>query len=253
MKTLKVLFLLLCSAGLLNAQGVEFGSHFNLSQPLGTMANNMSNSAGLTFAAAKNFKAPFSLGLEVNFGTYGYQTSRQEYIFDDGSVTETDVNVSNNIAMVTLTGKHFFRNDKKIKPYLSGKAGWASFTTRLTIEDPEDEYSCHPLESDILAKDHTYVFSGGAGARIDFSAIFKKMDAGLFSFDLSVHSTRGGPVSYMNSERDPRQPIPDRDVMAKFINTQTQVIHEHHVGYIYNNVLNMVEYRLGVVFTPYDK
>jgi hypothetical protein len=51
----------------------------------------------------------------------------------------------------------------------------------------------------------------------------------------------------MNSEVDPSQPAPDQDVMAKFINTQTQVIHEHHVGYIYSSLLNMVEYRFGVV------
>ena len=52
----------------------------------------------------------------------------------------------------------------------------------------------------------------------------------------------------MNVEIDPAQPMPHHDVMARFINTQTQVVHEHHVGYVYSNVLSMVEYRLGVIY-----
>ena len=79
------------------AQTLEFGSDFTLSQPLGTMANNMNNAFGLTFEVVRNFKTPFSAGAEIGFGTYGYQTSRQQYAFDDGSATETNVNVSNNI------------------------------------------------------------------------------------------------------------------------------------------------------------
>lgn len=248
MKTLKVLLILMCAIPVSYAQHLEFGSDFNVSQPLGTMGRNMNNAFGLAFAASKNFKAPFSIGAEIAFGNYGYHTSRQQYTFDDGSVTETDVNVSNNLFNFSLTGKHFFRNNKKINPYLSGKVGWSWFSTTLTIEDPEDEYSCHPLESDILSRDNTYSLSGGGGLRIDLGALFKKIETQRFYIDVSVHSTSGGTVNYMNSEMDPAQPTPDRDVVAKFINHQTQVIHEHHVGYVYNSVLNMMEYRLGITF-----
>ena len=43
---------------------------------------------------------------------------------------------------------------------------------------------------------------------------------------------------------------PDQDVMARFINTQTQVIHEHHVGYVYRSVMNMMDYRIGIIMRP---
>jgi hypothetical protein len=250
MKTLKVLSILFPLALPLCGQNLEVGSGFNVSAPVRSMSESMTNAFGLNFEAAKSFKAPFSLGLEFSFGSYGYQTSRQQYTFDDGSVTETDVNVSNNIFNLNLTGKHFLRNNKNINPYISGKAGWSWFSTVLTIEDPEDESSCHPLESDLLLRDNTYSVSAGAGVRIDFKTFFRRSETQRFFFDISVHAIHGGTLKYMNSEIDPREPMPDQDVMAKFLNTHTQVIHEHHVGYVYSSVLDMVEYRLGVIYRP---
>jgi hypothetical protein len=188
--------------------------------------------------------------MEFGVASYGSQRTRQQYTFDDGAVTETDVVVRNNIYNLNLTGKYFLRNNKKVNPYVSGKLGWTWFTTNLIIEDPEDETSCHPLESDILSRDNTYVASGGAGVRVDFSSLFKKMNEQTFYFDFSVHSTQGGTIEYMNVNHDPSQPTPEKDVVAKFINTQTQVIHEHHVGYVYNSLVNVVEYRLGVICRP---
>jgi hypothetical protein len=248
MKTLKLLSILVFACYCLAAQNIELSTDLNFSQPVGMMSKNMNNAFGLSMDISHQFKAPFSLGLELGLGNYGYQTTRQEYTFDDGSVTETDVNVSNNMFSLLLTGKHFLRPDKKINPYLSGKAGWTWFTTNLTIEDPEDESSCHPLESDILSRDATYNFSGGAGVRIDVNSIFKRTEEKRLYFDISVHATHGGIIKYMNVEMDPSMSPPDQDVMAKFINTNTQVIHEHHVGYVYTSVLNMVEYRFGMVF-----
>ena len=123
MKTIKLLSILLLVAPCLSAQTFELGADLNISHPMGLMSQTMDNAFGLTMAASRQFKAPFSAGLELNFGNYGYQTSRQQYAFDDGSVTEMDVNVSNNIFSVFATGKHFLRNGKNVNPYLSVKAG----------------------------------------------------------------------------------------------------------------------------------
>jgi len=248
MKTLQLLPILLLLTPCVLAQDYELGADLTLSQPTGMMSKTMDNAFGVTLMASRQFKAPFSAGLEVNFGNYGYQTTRQEYAFDDGSVTETDVNVSNNIFSLYLTGKHFLRNNKNINPYLSAKAGWSWFTTNLTIEDPQDPYGCHPLESEMLARDNTYTFSGGGGIRVDFNTFFKSSPQGRFYLDVNVHGTHGGIVRYMNADREAHYQVPDHDVVAQFINTQTQVVHEHHIGYVYSNVLNMVEYRVGVVY-----
>jgi hypothetical protein len=232
------------------AQSWELGSDFNLAQPVGGMTRSMNNAFGMSFNISRNLKSPFSLGAEMGFGSYGSETSRQAYTFDDGTVTETDVVVNNNIFNLQLTGKYFIRNNKKVNPYLSGKLGWTWYSTNLVIEDPEDEFSCHPIESDILFRDNTYTASAGAGVKIDFNAVFRKMESQRFFIDASIHSVSGGTVRYMNSEKDPAQAMPDQDITAKFLNTQTEVIHEHHVGYVYTSLISMVEYRLGVSFRP---
>lgn len=250
MKITNLFLILILGGPCVMAQGFELGTNFNLSQPVGMMSKNMNNAFGVTLEASKIFNPSFTLGVEMAFGSYGYQSTRQQYTFDDGSVTETDVNVSNNMTSAFVTGKHFLLKDKKLKPYLSGKAGWTWFTTSLTIEDPEDEYSCHPIESDILSRDNTYTVSGGAGLRIDLQSIFKNTEEGRFYFDISVHGTHGGIVRYMNVRKSPHMNAPDQDVMARFINTQTQVIHEHHVGYVYSSVMNMMDYRIGIIMRP---
>jgi opacity protein-like surface antigen len=230
------------------AQTWEFGSDFALTQPVAGMNKSMNNAFGMSFNMAKRFDAPFAVGLEGSINNYGSNTTRQAYEFDDGSVTETNVRVSHDLFTLQLTGKYFLRNGKNISPYVSGKIGLTWFQTNLTIEDPEDEFSCEPLESDILSSDHTYLASGGAGVRVDFNSFFRKMETGKFYLDLSVHSSQGGAVRYMNSEVDPSQPKFEDHVMAEFINTQSQVIHEHHVGYVYSSLVNTVDYRLGVIF-----
>lgn len=57
----------------------------------------------------------------------------------------------------------------------------------------------------------------------------------------------------MNPQADPSQPMPKNDVTAKFLNTQTQVIHEHHVGYVYTSMINMIDYRLDVILRMNSK
>lgn len=251
MKTLYAGLILIFLSPAVWCQSFEMGTTLTLSQPVNAMSGDMNNAFGLSLAMERKFKNPFSAGLELGFGNYGYQTTRQQYTFDDGSVTETNVNVSNNLFSLSLTGKHFLRPEKKVNPYLSGKAGWTWFTTQLIIEDPADEYSCHPVESDILSRDNTYLVSGGAGLRVDFQALSPNARSQRLFLDVSVHATHGGIINYMNVKKHHTpSATPDRDVMVKFINTQTQVVHEHHVGFVYSSVLNMVEYRLGVIFRP---
>src|SRR5688500_10804798 len=100
MKTKILLSALVFAGHSLWAQTLEFASNLNLSTPVGIMSKSMNNAFGLSVEAIRQFKSPFSAGLEVSFGNYGHQTTRQEYTFDDGSVTETDVNVRNNIFSV---------------------------------------------------------------------------------------------------------------------------------------------------------
>jgi hypothetical protein len=250
MKTLRVFAFLMLTSTILFAQKWDFGMDFNVLQPIQGMQRTMDNAFGVNFFAARNLKAPFSIGMEVGFNNYGSQTTRQEYVFDDGTSTETDVVVNNNIFNFNVAGKYFLRNSKNLNPYVTGKLGYSRFTTSLYIEDPEDETGCEPLESDVLYRDGTFTASAGAGLQLDLSAVFSKMQSDVFFVDLSIQSVRGGTVQYMNVDIDPSKPAPAKDVMAKFINTNTQVIHEHHVGYVYSGLVDMLQYRLGFIWRP---
>jgi hypothetical protein len=250
MKTLRLTFCLMLFTSAVLAQKWELGMDFNLMQPIGGMERTMDNAFGVNLFGARDLKGPFSLGLELGYNNYGSQSTPQEYYFEDGTSTITDVVVNNNIFSINAGGKYFLRNTKKLNPYVTGKVGWSRFTTNLYIEDPEDETGCEPLESDVLYHDETFTASAGAGLRLDFSAIFSKMPSDLFYFDFSFLTVRGGKVNYMNVDIDPSQPAPAKDVMAKFINTDTMVIHEHHVGHVYTGLVDMLQYRVGFVFKP---
>ena len=253
---MKKLILLILGAFVANAvfaQRWDMGSSFNYARPIGGMARNIEQGFGITFEGARVLKnAPFTIGAEFAYNAYGRDVSRQQFTFDDGTVTETNVIVTNSFANLMATGKFFLRKDKLFTPYLSGKVGYSWYKTNLVIEDPEDEDGCKPLDSDKLLVDGTFLASGGAGARLDFSALFKKMGSNTLFFDFSAHLTQGGTVDYMNvhNHPNPTHQTPDSDVTARFINNRTQVVHEHHVGHVYSSLVEMMEYRFGVVFRP---
>jgi hypothetical protein len=218
-------------------------------KPLGSMSNTIDRGFGFTFAGAHNFEKTFSLGLDLSYTNYGWQRDKQLYTFDDGSVTETFVVVNNYFLNLNVTGKLFLRNGKGVNPYLSGKLGYAWFRTELDIEDPEDVGACEPLESHVLSKDGTPVITGGAGVRIDLSSVVNSVESDKYFFELNTHLTQGGNVKYMNVDHHPEQQ-PDSDVMGRFINRQTQIVHEHHIGYLYSSFVNMMEFRLSVIVRP---
>jgi hypothetical protein len=235
-----------------NGQRWDMGSSFNYSRPTGGMARNIEQGFGITLEGARVMKnVPFAVGIEFSSNAYGRDKTRQQYTFDDGSVTETNVIVTNAFSNLFLTGKFFLRNKKLVNPYLSGKLGYSWYRTTLTIEDPEDVDGCQPLESDRLLTDGTFTASGGGGVRVDFSGIFTKLNSNMIFFDLSVHMTQGGTVEYMNVHKQSNHGTPDRDVMARFINNRTQVIHEHHVGHVYSSYAEMMEYRFGIIYRPH--
>jgi len=247
----KTILIIIASSAVLtmNAQG-EFGFAFQYVKPRGGMSETINNGFGFTLEAAHNFDRPFSAGLEFSYNNYGYSRTKQQYTFDDGSVTDTYVNVDNYFLNLNTTGRWFLRNGKTINPYLSAKLGYSWYRTSLNIEDPEDETACEPLESHILSKDGTVISSGGAGVRIDLGTFLNSVEPGKLFIDMNAHLVQGGRVKYMNADHDPDD-HPDSDVTAQFINRQTQVVHEHHVGYVYSSFANMMEYRFSIILRPH--
>jgi len=227
------------------AQG-EIGFALQYIHPRGTMSQTINGGLGFTLSAGHNFEKPFAAGFQFSYNNYGYSRTRQQYTFDDGSVTETYVSIDNYFLNLNANGKAFLRNGKNFNPYVGGKLGYSWYRTSLNIEDPEDVTACEPLESHILSKDGTVTISAGAGIRLDISSIFRSVEEGRMYFDFNAYLVQGGRVKYMNVDHHPME-APERDVMARFINTQTQIVHEHHVGYQYSSFVNMLEYQFAFI------
>jgi hypothetical protein len=193
-----------------------------------------------------------AIGMDMNYTVYGNDVSKQEYTFSDGTTAKMDIIVNNTFLNFMIGGRYYIVEveGKNIKPYVSLKGGYSWFRTNLNIYDPDDNDHCEPVDTDLLMKDGTFLLSGGGGIHWDLSSIFKKQEPNRFLFNVGANLTLGGKVNYMNSDA-PSQNHSNHyssDVNAQFINTQTQVIHEHHVGYVYSSFVEMVEIRAGFIF-----
>jgi len=200
------------------------------------------------------FEAPshrVATGLELGFTGYGHSKSSQDYTFPDGTVAPMNVIVNNSVISIMAITRLYLVANGPVRPYATFRAGYTSFGTRLNIVDPDDTDSCTPVESALLSRDGTFAYSAGGGIRIDAAWIFRKTPKGMIFIELGSNITQGGRVNYMNEDA----PEPGashmastraKEVEGRFINTQTQVVHSHHVGYLYNSFVQMVDFRLGV-------
>ncbi|HEU5289356.1 MAG TPA: hypothetical protein VFU05_01860 [Cyclobacteriaceae bacterium] len=252
---MKILTLFFCLSltTLANAQfqSYEIGLGYTFTAPIATMKQNINHGNGVTmdFYLTPEKISRFAFGMDINYTVYGYDKSKQEYTFDDGSTARMDIIVDNSFFNLMFGGRYLLTasQETNLKPYVSLKGGYSWFRTNLNIYDPDDNDHCEPIENDLLMKDGTFLFSAGGGIQWDLR---KKKSPNRFLFNAGVNLTLGGQVSYMNTDAPSSNHMNHNssDVNAQFINTQTQVVHEHHVGYVYTSFLEMMDFRAGFIF-----
>jgi hypothetical protein len=255
MKNTFIIFLLLVSNfSIAQLAHPEFSVGYTYTMPRVGMKNYIKQGHGLLLEAhlADPIKR-FSIGAEINFSIYGNDQSRQEYEFADGTTAPMDVTVNNYFVNVMAVGRYYLLTQgTAVQPFVTGKVGYSHWSTELSITDPNDWDDCEPLESDILRKDGNVIATAGAGIRWDMASLFKSLDRNRFMMDLSTSHSKGGRINYMSTDppsSTSHHQTPSTDqVSAKFINTQTRVVHKHHVGYVYNNFIELMDVRLNFVF-----
>jgi opacity protein-like surface antigen len=261
MKTLALISVALLVFGSAAAQSWKstFGMNYAFSLPTGGMKPYIKNGNGLTMNLL--FEAPshrIATGLEFAYTGYGHSKSEQEYVFEDGTVAPMNVFVNNSFTSIMAMTRLYLLVDGPVRPYVTFRAGYTHFATRLSIVDPDDFDHCEPVEKAILSRDGTLAYSAGGGLRIDAGLLFKKAEKGRFYFDISSNILQGGRVNYMNEDApDPgtphkSSPTRAKEVEARFIDTRTQVVHTHHVGYLYNSFVQMMDFRLGFSMRVFD-
>jgi opacity protein-like surface antigen len=232
----------------------EWSIGYAFAAPTGKMKQNINQGHGIVMDF--HFIAPnekYSFGADLNYSIYGFDQSRQQYSFPDGTTADMDINVTNSFMNLMASGRYNLITGKKLTPYVGAKAGYSWFRTDLNIYDPDDFDSCKPVETDLLQKDGTWIYSIGGGLKYDLSSVFKKLKNGSMLINLSAYYTQGGMVNYMNTDAPDAHHTASQhnratDVEAEFINTQTQVVHKHHVGYVYSSFAQMMDFRLTLIF-----
>jgi opacity protein-like surface antigen len=256
MKTLISFCLALVVFGAAQAQRStpHFAMNYGFMSPTGNMKQFIRNGHGLALSVL--FEAPshrVATGLEFNWTGYGHTKTTTDFVFPDGTSAPMEMTVTNSFSTLMLNTRLYLAVNGPVRPYASVKAGYTLFRTNLAIFDPDNGDSCEPLESDVLSLDGTFAYGAGGGIRIDASWLFKKVPRGIYYIDLSSNILQGGRVDYLNEDApDPATmhggPSRAKEVHADFINTQTQVVHPHHIAYSYNSFVQMMDFRLGMIF-----
>ncbi len=238
---------------------MNYGYAFNASQNY--MRSSLSNAHGFAMEYYGNVKKTnYQIGLAYHVGVYGYHTEPIDFAASDGSIVKTDLNISNAFNFVSIYHKYSFNKfatSGRLVPFIDAKTGWSFFRTKLYIADPDDVSNCEPLEQDILQKDNTWNLYAGAGFDYKLNGLFNPAnnDCPMKSyFFVSFGFHYGGKVSYMNVDRDDHtmamqsQPSsnPNKtDFYTSWVNTQTQIVHEHHTGYLFTSPIRMMEIKAG--------
>ena len=234
-----------------------FTGGYSLSAPQQKMADNIkpihSLSAGVTYQLPGKWSRVYT-GIEAGWGVYANDRKTQTFTFDNGDVTKTDVNYSSNVVQGSFTARVLLLENKKIMPYVNGKAGYASFYSNIYIEDPHDNGACKALDKRNIIKDGSIITGYGGGLLADWSVFSKKIRKGHGYLDLSVNSIRGNNINYINTKKlyDAANPPVGSDgkpLSIQFINASTQQIHEHQVAEVYNSPIRLFEYRISA-FLP---
>lgn len=262
MKPFYLLSILLVFSLFSNAQ-VQGGASYSLSLPLAEMKQNIRPVHGLSvqFLSKISERSKFSWGIEGSFGQYAGFTKDQDIRFPDGSGTNTKVSYSSNVVMAGMQLRYHLLKEKKVIPFIAGRAGYANFFSRVFVADPEHEDDCKPLDKKTPIRDHSFYAGYGAGLQIDISSKKKTKNAWI---DISFSHVFGTNLSYINIrdikdriQDDPSNPAPISDkavpLTIRFVNVSTQTIHEHQLAEVYNSALRMLELKVGVVWRLDDK
>jgi len=198
MKKMLPVLVLMVSIQTCHAQWTrEWSLGYVYTSPTGKMKQNINQGHGgiidLYFVSPTK---RYALGAELNLSIYGHDKTRQQYTFSDGTTADMDIDVANTFTNLLASWRYNLITGKKLTPYVGLKAGYSWYNTNLNIYDPDDFDSCEPVETDLLQKDGTWIYSAGGGLKYDLSSLFKKLRTDFMFINVSVFYTQGGRSSF---------------------------------------------------------
>lgn len=231
---------------------IEGGINYSLSVPLGDMGHHIQPAHNAVLDLRYRFSRNKSLawmGVQLGLGNYAHKTREQEYMFSDGSTTRVNVTFTSNIFNAHLAGGYDLLRDKAVTPYVTAKAGFSTFYSRVYIPDPTDNGSCTALKNKNVYDEAVWSAGMGAGLKLDANKIFKATTR-TWWIDFSLNYLTGGNISYLNVKHivhDSGMNPDSKGFNVQFVNVSTNEIHEHQVAEVFKNRISLLDFKVGVV------
>jgi hypothetical protein len=249
------LFGLIIIANTTNAQ-FSGSASYNLSVPQKEMAENINPIHALYLGG--EYKLPGSLnnisvGLTTGLGTYANLTKETTFSFGNNNPTTTDVHYTSNVFSSSANIKIDITKHFLITPFAKIEGGFQKFYSTIRIDNPNDLDGCKPLERRSILKDATAFYGVGGGLKIDMNIFGDKFEKDEKFIEVSVSTIRGGKLDYINTRelKDAQdmedEPMPEkgRPLNLKFINVNSNIIHEHKVAQVYTSQLRLFDIRVS--------
>ena len=238
---------------------IEFGFGYSNQSPLGEMAGNINAAHGFNLQAG--YRLPFAgkqfvVSFETGTGRYGKKKVTQSFQNEDmGTAAEYPVNYINFANYNHLNVRYEILKNKAITPYVQAMAGYQSLGTRVRINvyDENDRDDCKPLENEVTFRKGSMTWGYGAGLLMKLGTRSQCNPLNGTSINLSVSRIHGNRVDYVNVKQleqpAPAQPNDDsKPLTMKFVNINTNHIHNHTVAQVYNSPLQQLQVKLGLLF-----
>lgn len=258
----KILLSTVCllTAGLLWAQPNALHIGYQGSLPQGMMKNGWNSGHGLHMGYSRAVKGlpELSFGGTMGYGLYASKRQPQQYVFRDGSITNTHVNLSSSLYSFAGTTRYTFLPRQPITPFVEVQAGIFGMVSSFYIEDPTDPMGCRALEASSVVDDATFFGSVGTGFTFNLS---KPDAASRHQLQVGVWSARGGTLEYANMSRvvhrDHNNGLPNvgngtaglrgnpQPLMATFVNVTNNELHRHSIAEVYNHKLRLLQVQVS--------
>jgi hypothetical protein len=134
--------------------------------------------------------------------------------------------------------------------------GYQSLGTRVRINvyDENDRDDCKPLENEVTFRKGSMVWGYGAGLIMKLGTKSHCNPMNGASINLSVSRIHGNRIDYVNVKQLEQpaatQPTTDdsKPLTMRFVNINTNHIHNHTVAQLHNSALQQLQVKLGLLF-----
>lgn len=217
---------------------------------------------GLQFAYKPVNRVPVFLELKGNVGMYDYRTSRETFIFDAFSSTETDVTFKSSMNKVQFGTRIYYTSFyRPVRAYVTPQVGINFLRSRIRIADPEDIDDCRPLENRITHRSSGWTYGGELGVEIDVKQLISGEYSNNRLYVSVAYMSSFNKVDYINtrymneSEHGVYQDghvyhggADDRDLTAAFVNVSSNSLHEHKIAEVYRTPLKFITIHAGYIW-----